>query len=185
MYLSQRVSDIGHFVIGSGLITSFPTYDQQEVSDIAHFGKAVLSYLSLWPTVCKWHHGTCCERHSCQPLLLWPIASKWHWTSYERRSHHIFSHDQQEVSDSRFCEKSLITSFPVTNRKWVTLHILWMSASSHLFLSPTACEWHHNFYELYSHHTSIHECFTPLWCISESECITTSLPCLPLPLLSL
>ena len=58
-------------------------------------------------------------------LFLWPTASKWYCTFCERLSHHIFSYDQQRVSDiAHFVKGSLITSFPMTNSLWVTLHIL-------------------------------------------------------------
>ncbi len=49
-------------------------------------------------------------------------------------------------------EDNLITSFPITHREWVTLHILWKAVSSHLFLWPTGCEWHCTFYDRQSHH---------------------------------
>ncbi len=45
-------------------------------------------------------------------LFLWPIVCEWHCTC---------------------CESSLIASFPMANRKWVTLHILWKQ--SHHILS--------------------------------------------------
>jgi len=53
----------------------------------------------------------------------------------ERQFHHIISYDQQEVSDiAHFVKDSLITSFPMTNRKWVTLlHIVWKLVSDHIF----------------------------------------------------
>ena len=66
-------------------------------------------------------------------LILWPTGSEWHCTFCERQSHHIFSYDQQEVSDiAHFVKDSLITSFPMVNRLWVTSHILWRAVSSHL-----------------------------------------------------
>ena len=72
--------------------------------------KAVSSHHFLWPTDCEWH-CTFCERHS----------------------HHIFSYDQQAVSD--IVKGSHITSFPMTNRQWVILHILW-KAVSHITSFP-------------------------------------------------
>jgi len=77
---------------------------------------------------------------------LWPTGSEWDCTFCERQSHdshHIFSYDQQKVSEivALFVKGSLITSFPMTNRKWVRLHIVWKAVSSHLFLWPTASEW--------------------------------------------
>ena len=78
------------------------------------------------------------------------------WVTYkfrERQSHHILSYDQQQVSDiAHLVKGSLTISFPMTNRMWVTLHILWKSVSSHLFLWPTGCEWHYTFFESQSHH---------------------------------
>ena len=129
-------------------------------------------YLSLWPTVCEWHF-TFCERQSdhifptnrkwvtlhilwkavWSHLFLWPTACEWDCTFCERQSDHIFSYGQQLVSDiAHFVKGSLITSFPMTNRKWVTLHILWKTVSSHLFPWSTGCEWHHIFCEEQSHH---------------------------------
>ena len=106
-------------------------------------------------------------------LFLWPTASEWHSRCCERQSHHIFSYDQQKVSaiadflrDSissydeqlvsdiaDFVKDSLMTSFPMTNSKWVTLDILWKAISSHLFLWPTDCEWHCSFCERQSYVT--------------------------------
>ena len=86
-------------------------------------------------------------------LCLWPTGSEWHCTFCERQSHHIFSCDQQYVSDiAHFVKGSLITYFPMINSLWVTLHILWKAVSSHLFLWPTACEWHCTFCERQSSH---------------------------------
>ena len=48
--------------------------------------------------------------------------------------------------------KSLITSFPMANSKWVTLHIFWMAVSSHHSLWPTGSELHCIFCERQSHH---------------------------------
>ena len=96
-------------------------YDKQDVSDILHIlGKVVSSHLLLWPTVCEWH-CIFCERQSPH-LFLWPTVGEWHI--------------------ARFVKGSLIRSFPMTNRKWVTLHILWKAVSSHLFLWPIGSEWH-------------------------------------------
>ena len=108
------------------------SYDQQQVSDsdITHFVKAVSSHLFLWPTVCVWH---------C--------------TFYEMQSHHIFSYDQQLVSCiACFVKGCLIKSFPMINRKCVTLHILWKVVTSSYLLWPTGGEWHCTFCEwLWSH----------------------------------
>ena len=115
-------------------------YDQQEVSDIAHFVKhsLITSFPmtnSLWVTLhILW-------KPVSSHLLLWPIASVWCCTFCERQSYHIFSYDQQFVSDiAHFVKGSLTTYFPMTNSKCVTLHILWKAVSSHLFLWPTVCK---------------------------------------------
>jgi len=88
-------------------------------------------------------------------LFLWPTASQWHCKFCERQPHHILSYDQQAVSDiAHYVNNSLITSLPMTNSLWVTLHILWKVVLSHIFLWPTASEWHYMFCErqLQSHH---------------------------------
>ena len=121
----QVVSDIAHFVKGS-LVTSFPMTNSKWVT-LHILWKAVSSHLFPWLT-----------------------ASEWHCTFCEGQSHHIFSYDQQLVSDiAHFVKYSFITSFPITNSMWVTLHILW---KIHLFLSPTGSEWLCTFCERQSHH---------------------------------
>ena len=83
---------------------------------------------------------------------------------------YIFSDDQQVVSGIAHSVKgSLITSFPITNSEWATLHILskavspylfsydqqivsniahlWMTVPSHHVLWPTASEWYCMFCE--------------------------------------
>ena len=181
-YDQQYVSDIAHFVKGS-LITSFPitnslwatlhilwkvasshlclqltgsewhctfserqshhifSYDQQQVSDTVHFVKAA-SLCFWWPTVCEWH-CTFCERQSHHIFFLRPTVCEWHSTFCKRQSHHFFSYNQQAVSmTALYMKGSLIISFPMTNSKWVTLHILGRQ-SSHIFNFPwpKACEW--------------------------------------------
>ena len=92
--------------------------------------KTVSSHLSQLLTGCELHY-TFCERQSC----------------------HIFSHDQQLVSDiAHFVKSSLITYFPLTISKWVTLHMPWKAFSSHFLLWSTASEWHYRFCEGQSHH---------------------------------
>ena len=127
------------------------SYDQQYVSDIAHFvkGSLIASFPmtnSLWVTLhILW-------KAVSLHLFLWPTASEWHYTFCERQSHCIFSYDQQGVSDiAHFVKGSLIASCPMTNSLWVTLHILWKAVSLHLFLWPTASEWHCKFCERQSH----------------------------------
>ena len=151
-YDQQRVSDIAHFVKGS-LITSTPMMNRLWVT--LHISwKAVSSHLFLWPTACEWHCTFC-----------------------ERQSHHIFSYDQQRVSDiANFVEGSLITSFPMTDRKWAILHILWKAASSHLFLWPTASEWHYTFCERESHHIFSYDQWKVVSDIIVESSLITSFP---------
>ncbi len=127
------------------------SYYQQRVSDITHLWKAVSSHLFLWLTASEWH-CTFCERLSSH-LFLWPTASESHCTFCKRQSHHLFSYDQQQVSHdivhfvkgslitfdqqsvsdiAHFVKGSLITFFPITNSKWVTLHIC-ERLSHHIF----------------------------------------------------
>jgi hypothetical protein len=106
------------------------SYDQQRVSDISHFLNGNLNKSSpitnsLWVTLdILWNSVFSC-------VLLWPIASEWHCTFCERQSHHMFSFDQQRVSNIPHFVRE---NFPMTNRMWVTLHILWKAVSSHIFL---------------------------------------------------
>jgi len=124
------------------------SYTEQIVSELHIVWKAVSSFLQ--PTGCEW----CC-----------PCC--------EGESHHTLYYDWQEVNNiAHFVKGSLITSYLMTNRKWVTLHILWKAIPSHLFLWPTAgecishlwiavsiplflwqtgCEWHCAFCERQSH----------------------------------
>ena len=101
--------------------------------------ETILSHLtnSEWVTCTLF-----CKAVSSHPFL-WPtqvVSDTLHIC--ERQSHGIFSYDQQRVSVvAPFVKGSLITSFPMTNSKWVTLHILW-KAVSHLYLWPTGSEWH-------------------------------------------
>ena len=167
----QEVSDTAHFVKGS-LITSVPmtnrewvtlqilwksiswhlSYDQQQVSDIGRFVKG--SLITSFPMTNRlWVTLHMLWKAVSSHLFLWPTASEWHCTFCEGQSHHMFSYDQQQVSDiAHIVKGSLITCFPMTNSLWVTLHILWIVVSSCLFLWPTACEWHCTFCEWESHH---------------------------------
>ncbi len=168
-YDQQQVSDIVHFVKGS-LITSFPMTNRMWVT-LHIFWKAVSSHLFLWLTASEWH-CTFSERQShhifshhqqfvsdiahlektaSSHLFPWSTVCEWHCIFCERQSHCIFSYDQQEVSDiAHFVKGSPITSFPMANSKWVTLHILWKAIPP--FLWPTASEWHCIFCERQSHH---------------------------------
>ena len=86
--------------------------------------KAVSSHLFLWLTVCEWHYPFC----ESSLITSCPMANRM-WVIL-----HII-----------FCEGSLITSFPITNSQWVILHTPWKAFSSHIFLWPTASEWHCTF----------------------------------------
>ena len=106
-----------HFVKGS-LITSFPITNREWVT--LHI---------LWKAVSSYHQQQVSD-----------------FAHFVKQSHHIFSYDQQRVSDLAHSVNSiLITSFPMTNRLWVTWHILWNAVSSHLFLLLTESEWHCTF----------------------------------------
>ena len=153
------------------------SHDQQSVSHIAHFeiGSLITPFLNReWVTFhTPW-------KAVLVHLFSWPTESEY-WTDCERQSHHVFSYDQQSVSD-RFVKVNLITSydqqlvsdivhfvkgcliydleqgvsdmalnsvngslitwyfiFPMTNREWVTLHILWKAVALHFLLWPTDC----------------------------------------------
>ena len=188
-YGQQEVSNIAHFVKG-WLITSLPMTNSKWVTLHVVWKAFVPGTNRQW--VALHRSWKAVKSH----LYLCPTASEWHSTFCERESHHIFSYDQQYVSDivnflwkrvsphcfpmtnlqevsniAHFVKGSLITSLPMTNRKWVTfytlwqailphlsyyqqgvstsLHILWKAVSSYLL---TGCEWHFTFYERQSHH---------------------------------
>ena len=127
--------------------------------------KTVLSHVFLWPTGSEWH-CTFCERQShCIFSYDEQLVSEMAHFVKGWQFHCIISYDQQLVSDiAHFVKGNLITCFPMTNslwvtlhilwkgslitcfhmtnRRWVILHILWKVASPHVFLWPTACEWH-------------------------------------------
>ena len=61
---------------------------------------------------------------------------------------YYLSSDQQQVSDiADFMKGSLITSFPITNSKWVKLQILSKGVLSCLFLCQIGSEWHYIYCE--------------------------------------
>ena len=146
------------------------------MSDIEDFRKAVSSHPFPWSTGSEWH-CTVCERQShhgfpyeqqqvsdithlwkavSSHLFLWPTGSEWNSTFCEMQSHHIFSYHHQQVSSIAHFVKAianLITFLPMIIRKWVTLHILWKAVSSHIFLWPSASEWHCTCHERHFHHT--------------------------------
>ena len=124
----QKVSDITHFV-NSCLITSFHVSNRLWAT--LHISwMAVLSNILLWSTACEWC-GTYCERQT-SPITFLPMTkgSEWLSTFCERWSHNI----------------------RMINSEWVTLHIVWKTVSSHLFLWPTASEWQCTFCERQSCH---------------------------------
>ncbi len=141
----------------------FPISNREWVT-LHIFWKSVSSHLLLSPTESEWH-CTFCERQShyisSMTNRLWALTlhdivwmqshhifshdpqdvSDTQCTSFKGQSHHILPYNQQRVGDiAHFVKGSLITSFPMTNSLWVTLHILWKAVSSHPFLWPTACE---------------------------------------------
>ncbi len=104
-YDQQPVSDIAHFVTGS-LIISFPMTNSWWV--ILHIlWKAVSSHVFLWPTESEWHLVKGCH------ITCFPMINRMWVTLHicERQSGHIIF---------------------ITIRLWVTLHILW-KALYHLF----------------------------------------------------
>ena len=123
------------------------SHDQQGVGDIAYFVKDIL--ITSFPYEQQQasnitHLGKGVSSH----FFLWPTGSQWRWT---------------------YWKGSLITSFPMTNSLWVTLHIFCTRqflVSSHfsyhkqgvsdiahlmtgsLIISfPTGCEWQCTFCE--------------------------------------
>ena len=159
-YAQQQVSDITPFVKGSLIGKSFPMTNSKSVTFHMQ-GKAVSSHPFLWPIVCevivhfvkgnfivslsitnrKWVTLLILWRAMVSShLFIWPTGSEWHCLFFEGQSH-IFTCDQQRVSNiAYFVKGSLITSFPVTNSKWVTLHNLWKPVTS-FFFHITNREW--------------------------------------------
>ncbi len=140
----QKVSDAAHFAKCSH-ITSLPmtngrvwvtshiceslSYDQQEVSDIAHFVKG--SLITPFPII---------NRKWVTSHILWKAVSSHPFLHLQLVSDIAYllkccvSYDQQMVSDiGHFVKANLRTSWPMTNSKWVTLHILWKAISSIVF----------------------------------------------------
>ncbi len=149
----------------------FP-YDQQQVSDIAHFLQRQHHHIflmtnSLWVTLHilkRWSHHILSydqklvsdnENFMKGILTTFSSMTNREWVKLQilwGAVSHIFSCDQQFVSDiANFVTSSLITSSAMINREWVTLHLLWIAIWSHIFLWPTVCEWHCTFCEWQSH----------------------------------
>ena len=135
---------------------TFP-YDQQEVSNNSVMLKAVSSHLFLWLTGSEWHF-TFYEKQSHHMFsydwqwvsdmhILWKIVLSHHslWVTLHIlvASSHLFLWSTACVWHCTVCKSNLITSFPTTNRKWVTLHVVWEAVSSHLFIWQTASEFTH------------------------------------------
>ena len=152
-YDQQEVSDIIAHLMKGSLITSFPVMSNRLWVTLHILWKAVsLSHLFLWKQrVSDILHSV---KDSLMTSFPKPTVSEWHCIFYEGQSHHIFFYDQQEVRNiTHFMKGSLITFFPVmTNRWWVTLHILWTVVSWHLFIWLTGSKWHCTYYERQSHH---------------------------------
>ncbi len=117
-YDQQAVSHITHFVKGSLIMAN-----RLWVTFIAHFVKGILitsfpMMHSLWVLLHILWEGL--SSH----LFLWQTGSEWHCTCLERQSDHIFSiwTTGSESDHCTFCE---VQPHPMTNREWVTLHILW------------------------------------------------------------
>ena len=106
----------------------------QGVSDIYVFARqSHQSYLIPWPTVCEWHCLFLCHMSF---LIIWLIGSEWHC---------IASFPGSLRS---------ITSHPMTNSKWVTLHDFLPRQFHHWCLIPwlTVCEWRCCISLLWLHH---------------------------------
>ena len=154
MIWQQQVRDIAHFVKDS-LMTSFPMTNSKWVIFMHILWKAVSSHFFLWPTGSEWH----CTFVKGSPitflfmtnslwvslhilwktvsshLSLWPIEGEWLCTFCEGQSHHIFSYDQQLVSDIAHSVKGSltgITSFHLTNSLWVVSQIFLLTFSAYL-----------------------------------------------------
>ena len=148
--IKQYVSHITHLVKGTHHIIS---YDQKLVSDIEHFikGRAVSSHLFLWPIGSEWHY-TLCEWQSCDTFFYYqqPVSDIAHCV--KGSSITSFPMTNSKWVTLHILSNTAITSFSMTNRQWVALHILWKAVSSHPFLSWTGSEWHCMFCGQGSHH---------------------------------
>ena len=119
------------------------SHDQQQVSDTdIYFCHSVSSHLIPWPTASEWHWHLFL---SFSLITSHPMTnSLWVTLTFISaiQSHHISSHDQQEVSDTDiyFCH----------------------SISSHLIPWPTVCEWHQHLFLPFSLIIS-HPMMNSLW----------------------
>ena len=133
-YQQQQVSDIAHLLKGSP-ITCFPLTNSLWVT-LHTLWKAVSWYLFLSPTGGEWY-SILCDRQS-HHIFSYGQQLVSDMVHIVRQSQHIFAFNQQYVSDiSHLVKGSLrLTSIPLTNRKWAASH----------------------FFALHSQYASIHEC---------------------------
>ena len=156
-YYQQGVSNIAHFVKGN-LIMYFPMTNRLwAILNI--LSKATSLHSFFWPTASEWYCTFLWKAVSLNPFL-WPTGSEWHCIFlWKAVSYHFLWLTACEQPCTFWWKAS---SFPMTNREWVTFHIcenhiffydpqrvsdiahLW---KSHLFLWPTGCEWHGTFFK--------------------------------------
>ena len=87
------------------------SYDQQDVSDIAHFVKGSLAR-SFLMTNSEWVTLHILWKAVSPFLFLWPTASEWYCTSFERQSHHIFPLPTGCKWNCTFCERQSLFLWP-------------------------------------------------------------------------
>ena len=123
LYICERQCHSSHvFILPKGSEQHWTFCDKQSNHIISYDHSLWVAWYSSWNTV---------SSH----IVLWPTVGEWHCTFCERKSCHIFLYDQQRVSDiAHFVSGSLITSFPMTKRRWVVFHMFWNAVPSHLFL---------------------------------------------------
>ena len=150
-----------HCTIYAWLCHNIILYGQQYVSYIAHFMKdSVITFFavtnSLWVTLhILWE---AVSSHFSLP----PIVCEWYCIFWDWWSYHIFSHEQQQVSDiAHFMklERQSYHIFSYHQQSVSDINTLWKQVS-HLFLWPTASEKCCTFCERQSHHIfSYHQQF--------------------------
>ena len=165
-YVQNKVSDI---LLNSSLIVPCPMTNRRWVY-IRLLMAGVWSHLALWTTASEWQHllhsklVTCsvitegeshctfCQMEISWQLIPWWTDSEWHskffWMAV---SWHLIlwpTLSQRVSYIGHFW--SLKTSFAMTNRGWVTFHILLngsLIAAPHPVLWPTESEWYSTFSE--------------------------------------
>ena len=159
MWVTQTL----HTFLKSSLIASFCMTNRKWVT-LCNFLGNLISCCSMtnrkWVTLHTFWTGNLIT--SCP----WLTGCGWDYTFSARQSDHILSYDQKDVSDIAHCSERqsevtpcpmdislwvtlhtfmkgyLISSCPMTNRKWVTfMHMFWKEISSHLVLRWTESEW--------------------------------------------